>query len=382
MAVLCFLLSLTRAGGGGVGWFEAYGEGSSTGTGENLKQAEYKLPQTIEPQYATLQETSTGVNGSKEPLRTCLMCLLPFEELSSIGTDSAEELKRIVDNIFKIAKIEVKPIDGKIEPVCSGCRAKLGYDYDEDAYFDMLSQMYNSEAQCKPATITMHNGIPVHVAVPCDANPDSPTMGPGGHYIDAACGTFVVTELGVEALNADKDELVCAICSKAFNFKSTLRLHIRSHHQTAPRDTIELPKHPRKPRTYECTECNLSFKLKYDFDKHIGSHKKPSMHQCEGCFKLFKHKSYYLMHRNLKRCKAQFSIDLTNPLESFLMAADVQQAVGMDTTPVAPSTGRRKNGAAKDRTSSTGSLSSVSAFPLQCTAELGSLTDCGIRNAS
>uniref|UniRef100_A0A182YA50 C2H2-type domain-containing protein n=1 Tax=Anopheles stephensi TaxID=30069 RepID=A0A182YA50_ANOST len=351
-----------------------------------MKQVECKLPQAPELTEHTVapQENSTGLNGTKEPLRTCLMCLLPFEELSSIGTDSAEELKRIVDNIYKIAKIEVKPVNGKIEPLCNGCRAKLGYDYDEDAYFDMLRQMYNSEAQCKSPTITMHNGIPVHVAVPCDAgSPDSPALGAGGHYIDAACGTFVVTELGVEALNADKDELVCAICSKAFNFKSTLRLHIRSHHQTAPRDTIELPKHPRKPRTYECTECNLSFKLKYDFDKHIGSHKKPSMHQCEGCFKLFKHKSYYLMHRNLKRCKAQCSIDLTNPLESFLTAADVQQAVAMDTVPVAPSTGRRKNGAAKDRTGGSATLSSVSAvFPLQCTPELGSLTDCGIRNAS
>uniref|UniRef100_A0A182MF77 C2H2-type domain-containing protein n=1 Tax=Anopheles culicifacies TaxID=139723 RepID=A0A182MF77_9DIPT len=332
-------------------------------------------------QHNLVVESSTGLNGTKESLRKCLMCLLPFEELSSIGTESAEELKRIVDNIYKIAKIEVKPVGGKIEPLCNGCRAKLGYDYDEDAYFDMLSQMYNSEAQCKPPTITMHNGIPVHVAVPCDASPDSPTSGPGGHYIDAACGTFVVTELGVEALNADKDELVCTICSKAFNFKSTLRLHIRSHHQTAPRDTIELPKHPRKPRTYECTECNLSFKLKYDFDKHIGSHKKPSMHQCEGCFKLFKHKSYYLMHRNLKRCKAQFSIDLTNPLDTFL-AADVPQAVGIDVAPVTPSTGRRKNGSAKDRTSGSPSLGTVSPFPLQCTPELGSLTDCGIRNAS
>uniref|UniRef100_A0A182RKZ6 C2H2-type domain-containing protein n=1 Tax=Anopheles funestus TaxID=62324 RepID=A0A182RKZ6_ANOFN len=349
---------------------------------EERNRTEHKLPKADES-HLTLQESSSGFNGTKEPLRKCLMCLLPFEELSSIGPESAEELKRIVDNIYKIAKIEVKPVDGKIEPLCNGCRAKLGYDYDEDAYFDMLSQMYNSEAQCKPPTITMHNGIPVHVAVPCDANPDSPTSGPGGHYIDAACGTFVVTELGVEALNADKDELVCAICSKAFNFKSTLRLHIRSHHQTAPRDTIELPKHPRKPRTYECTECNLSFKLKYDFDKHIGSHKKPSMHQCEGCFKLFKHKSYYLMHRNLKRCKAQYSIDLTNPLDTFLMA-DVPQAIGMEMAPVTPSTGRRKNGTAKERTTSgSPSLGSVSPFPLQCTPELGSLTDCGgIRNAS
>uniref|UniRef100_A0A182MYF2 C2H2-type domain-containing protein n=1 Tax=Anopheles dirus TaxID=7168 RepID=A0A182MYF2_9DIPT len=334
------------------------------------------------PQTAPDESSCGTANGTKKLLRTCLMCLQPAEELGSIGSDSAEELKRIVDNIFKIAKVEIKPVDGKIEPLCGGCRAKLGYDYDEDAYYDMLSQMYNSEAQIKAPTVTMHNGIPVHVAVPCDANPDSPTS--GTHYIDAACGTFVVTELGVEALNADKDELVCAICSKAFNFKSTLRLHIRSHHQTAPRDTIELPKHPRKPRTYECTECNLSFKLKYDFDKHVGTHKKPSMHQCEGCFKLFKHKSYYLMHRNLKRCKAQFSLDLTAPmLEPFLSGGATTSLDAMDcTVPAAPSTGRRKNGTAKERTTSASpSIGSVSAL-LQCTPELGTLTDCGIRNAS
>uniref|UniRef100_A0A182P8F6 C2H2-type domain-containing protein n=1 Tax=Anopheles epiroticus TaxID=199890 RepID=A0A182P8F6_9DIPT len=346
---------------------------------EDVRQEKNKALQPIPPCSQPSEAYPTDTNGIKEPQRKCLMCLLPSDELSSIGPESAEELKRIVDNIYKIAKIEVKPVDGKLEPLCNGCRAKLGYDYDEDAYFDMLSQMYNSEAQNKPTTITMHNGIPVHVAVPCDASSESPLSGPGGHYIDAACGTFVVTELGVEALNADKDELVCAICSKAFNFKSTLRLHIRSHHQSAPRDMIELPKHPRKPRTYECTECNLSFKLKYDFDKHVGTHKKPSMHQCEGCFKLFKHKSYYLMHRNLKRCKAQFSIDLTNPLETFL-TADVQQ--GMDVAvPAAPPTGRRKNGTSKERNNGT-PLGAVPAFPLQCTPEMGSLTDCGIRNAS
>ncbi|XP_053676112.1 zinc finger protein 649-like [Anopheles nili] len=319
-----------------------------------------------------------NVNGTKEPPRKCLMCLLPFDELGSIGTESAEELKRIVDNIYKIAKIEIKPVSGKIEPLCNGCRAKLGYDYDEDAYYEMLSQMYNSEAQSKTLTIGMHNGMPVHIAMPCEPNPDS---GLSGHYIDAACGTFVVTELGVEALNSDKDELVCSICSKAFNFKSTLRLHIRSHHQSVPREAIELPKHPRKPRTYECPECNLSFKLKYDFDKHIGSHKKPSMHQCEGCFKLFKHKSYYLMHRNLKRCKAQYSLDLT--VSGGTQPTSVAGLpISMGVVPEPPATGRRKHGTAKsDRSNTASSIGSVTAL-LQCTSELGSITDCGIRNAS
>lgn len=40
-------------------------------------------------------------------LRKCIMCLLPFDELGSIETESPEELKRIVDNVYKIAKIEV-----------------------------------------------------------------------------------------------------------------------------------------------------------------------------------------------------------------------------------------------------------------------------------
>ncbi|XP_058118455.1 zinc finger protein 599-like [Anopheles ziemanni] len=335
--------------------------------------------QSTTPQ--TISNGNSGTNGqTKESPGTCLMCLQSFDELGSIGSESPEELKRIVDNIFKIAKIEVKAVNGKIEPLCSGCRAKLGYDYDEDAYYEMLSQMYSNDAQSKTCTIAMQNGVPVHIAMPCDGQGFESPPTPGGidgHYIDAACGTFVVTELGVEALNADKDDLVCAICSKAFNFKSTLRLHIRSHHQTAPRETIELPKHTRKPRTYECVECNLSFKLKYDFDKHIGSHKKPTMHQCEGCFKLFKHRSYYLMHRNLKRCKAQLSLDLNTSV-----GEDLGVVVPPANVPPATSTSsRRRNGAAKARTN-TASISSVSAL-LQCNPELASpLTDCGIRNTS
>lgn len=39
--------------------------------------------------------------------RKCIMCLLPFDELGSIETASPEELKRIVENAYKIAKIEV-----------------------------------------------------------------------------------------------------------------------------------------------------------------------------------------------------------------------------------------------------------------------------------
>lgn len=38
------------------------------------------------------------------------MCLLPFDELGSIETASPEELKRIVENAYKIAKIEVSTV--------------------------------------------------------------------------------------------------------------------------------------------------------------------------------------------------------------------------------------------------------------------------------
>ena len=38
------------------------------------------------------------------------MCLLPFDELGSIETESPEELKRIVENVYKIARIEVRDI--------------------------------------------------------------------------------------------------------------------------------------------------------------------------------------------------------------------------------------------------------------------------------
>ncbi|XP_035786690.1 B-cell CLL/lymphoma 6 member B protein-like [Anopheles albimanus] len=312
------------------------------------------------------------------PARCCLMCLLPCDELGSIGSESPEELARIVDNIFKIAKIEVKPQNGKIEPLCGGCRAKLGYDYDEDAYYDMLCRMYSSDMQNKMITIAMNNG---HIALPVD-RPESPTA-QTGPYIDAACGTFVVTELGVEALNAGKDELVCAICSKAFNFKSTLRLHIRSHHQSAPREVVETVRPVRKPRVYECVECQLSFKLKYDYDKHVGTHKKSNMFQCDVCFKLFKHKSYYSMHRNMKRCKlGPVPLDLTGVAAMSDLGMMPQQA---QLQPEVRPNGRR-NGKTKGGRHATVAvadpLGSVSAL-LQCAGpEFTSLSDCQLEHGS
>ncbi|XP_058463812.1 RB-associated KRAB zinc finger protein-like [Malaya genurostris] len=230
--------------------------------------------------------------------RRCLMCLLPFEELGSIETESPEELKRIVENAYKIAKIEICPSGGKIEPLCGGCRAKLGYNFDEDAYYEMISKMYSDASPPSSYPTFMNNGNPVHIGMPPTESPDSPT----GPLLDAACGTLVVTEFGRDE-SAEKSDLKCIVCSKVFNFKSTLRLHIRSHHNSNLRDP-EPHKQPRKPRMYECNECNVSFKLKYDYDKHQSMHNRANLFQCEVCYKLFKHKSYYLMHRNAKRCKA------------------------------------------------------------------------------
>ncbi|XP_055629467.1 zinc finger protein 805-like isoform X2 [Toxorhynchites rutilus septentrionalis] len=229
------------------------------------------------------------------------MCLLPSDELGSIETESPEELKRIVENIYKIAKIEITPAGGKIEPLCGSCRAKLGYDFDEDAYYEMLSKMYRETSPSGPQVVTLGNAIPLHIGLSPPENFDSPGS---PLLLDTACGTFVVTELGRDDESAEKtSDLKCIICSKVFNFKSTLRLHIRSHHNTAIREP-EPHKQSRKPRLYECGECNLSFKLKYDYDKHQSMHNRSNLFQCEVCYKLFKHKSYYLMHRNAKRCKA------------------------------------------------------------------------------
>lgn len=193
----------------------------------------------------------------------------------------------------------------------TSCRAKLGFDFDEDAYYEMLRRMYSETTNTTTSTSPNPSGttinhptmattpaIPVHIGLLPLENPDSPT----GSLLDTACGTFVVTELAPED-PSDKSDLKCVICSKVFNFKSTLRLHIRSHHNTTIREP-EPHKPVRKPRMYECVDCNLSFKLKYDYDKHQAIHNRSNLFQCEVCFKLFKHKSYYLMHRNAKRCKA------------------------------------------------------------------------------
>ncbi|KXJ74830.1 hypothetical protein RP20_CCG012890 [Aedes albopictus] len=236
-------------------------------------------------------------------LRKCIMCLLPFDELGSIETESPEELKRIVDNVYKIAKIEVTPSNGKIGPLCGSCRAKLGYNFDEDAYYEMLSKMYSETGAQSHQTL----GI-IPLVVPRGQQPpggpeNSDYPSPGSPLLDAACGTLVVTEMGRDESDTSSD-LKCVICSKVFNFKSTLRLHIRSHHNSTTIREPETHKIPRKPRMYECIECNLSFKLKYDYDKHQAMHNRANLFQCDTCYKLFKHKSYYLMHRNAKRCKA------------------------------------------------------------------------------
>ncbi|XP_055526854.1 zinc finger E-box-binding homeobox 1-like [Wyeomyia smithii] len=230
--------------------------------------------------------------------RKCLMCLQPYEELGSIETESPEELKRIVDNVFKIAKIEISPTGGKIEPLCSSCRAKLGYDFDEDAYYEMLSKTYSDTSPPSSNPSLLGNGLPAHIGASQMGNPDSPT----GPLIDAACGTFVVTEFGRDEAADKASDLKCVVCAKVFNFRSTLRLHIRSHYSTSQEPEPQKPQ--RKPRMYECGECNISFKLKYDYDKHQAIHNRGNLFQCEICYKLFKHKSYYLMHRNAKRCKA------------------------------------------------------------------------------
>lgn len=41
------------------------------------------------------------------------MCLQPYDELGSVATESPDELKRIVDNIYKIAKIQVSMVTSK-----------------------------------------------------------------------------------------------------------------------------------------------------------------------------------------------------------------------------------------------------------------------------
>ncbi|XP_053688286.1 zinc finger E-box-binding homeobox 2-like [Sabethes cyaneus] len=230
--------------------------------------------------------------------RKCLMCLQSYEELGAIETESSEELKRIVDNMFKIAKIEISPTGGKVEPLCSSCRAKLGYDFDEDAYYEMLSQTYSETSPPSSNPTLFGNGPPAHTGGTPVEYPESPT----GPLLDAACGTFVVTEFGRDEAADKSSDLKCVVCAKVFNFRSTLRLHIRSHYSTS--QELEPQKPQRKPRMYECGECNISFKLKYDYDKHQAIHNRGNLFQCEICYKLFKHKSYYLMHRNAKRCKA------------------------------------------------------------------------------
>lgn len=74
----------------------------------------------------------------------------------------------------------------------------------------------------------------------------------------------------------------CEICSKAFNRKSRLDLHVKYVHEGA------------KP--FECTECNKTFVRREDMARHTVLHSGLKAHKCPICDKSFAMKSSLKIH--------------------------------------------------------------------------------------
>ena len=88
--------------------------------------------------------------------------------------------------------------------------------------------------------------------------------------------SFIITEIDDEVETAaSKVVWICQICSKTFNFESTLRLHVRDHHKEIQAKK-SVPKVSR-PHFYSCDQCDEKFRLKYDLRKHSCYRKKSNV---------------------------------------------------------------------------------------------------------
>ncbi|XP_077160455.1 zinc finger protein 783-like isoform X2 [Paroedura picta] len=84
-----------------------------------------------------------------------------------------------------------------------------------------------------------------------------------------------------QAIHADRPHQ-CSECPKAFNRKSSLGVHLKTHRE--------------RPRPFQCSECPKTFIRKQHLDDHTRTHTGEKPYQCPECEKRFAEKSKLTNH--------------------------------------------------------------------------------------
>ena len=93
----------------------------------------------------------------------------------------------------------------------------------------------------------------------------------------------------------DKPVHVCHSCSKTFQSKTGLNLHVRSKH------TLEF--------RFNCSVCSKGFVSLYNYRGHLAPHDKVLELKCQECPSTFRHRSSLLQHQKAYHQGMEFKCD-------------------------------------------------------------------------
>ena len=79
---------------------------------------------------------------------------------------------------------------------------------------------------------------------------------------------------------------ICNTCEKAFKRRSDLVAHYKKFHE-------------KSESFYECRECHLTFKAKYNFTRHMATKHQDAKFKCDQCNASFSRKDSYIRHLKL-----------------------------------------------------------------------------------